>query len=139
MTLSEAQTLLPVLGALIKRAREAAVRAGKAESEIQDLSQRIFLMGGLNVNVAAAARQRAERDKAVEEAKSTIEEIEEIGAQVKDLDEQSVEIACTVEGRQVLLGWKVGEPEITHWREQEDAADIKRVLDHRFGKGERLN
>ena len=60
-TLEEARTLLPVLGALLRRAREAALRAGGLEGEMQELSQRIFLAGGLHVDVAEAARRRAER------------------------------------------------------------------------------
>ena len=64
-TLGEAQVLVPVLGALVKRAREAAVRANEREGEMQALGQRIFLLGGMHVDVSAAARRRAERDKAV--------------------------------------------------------------------------
>ena len=138
-TLGEAQVLLPVLGALVRRAREAAVRANEYESEMQELSQRIFLSGGMHVDVAAAARRRAERDKAVQEAKSTIEEIEEIGASVKDLSEGALEIPTLLEGRPVLLCWTLGEPEITHWREPEDEADVRREVDARFGRGERPN
>lgn len=138
-TLGEAQTLLPVLEALVRRAREAAVRAGKAEEQMQSLSQRIFLSGGLHVDVPAAARTRAERDKGVQEAKSTIEEIEEIGAQVGDLGEGLLEIPCAVDGRVVLLCWTAGEAEISHWRETEDEAEVRREVDGRFGRGERLN
>ena len=60
-TLGEAQTLVPVLGALVRRAREAAVRANDIDNEMQALSQRIFLSGGLHVDVAAAAKRRGWR------------------------------------------------------------------------------
>jgi hypothetical protein len=138
-TLGEAQVLLPVLGALVRRAREAAMRANDYETEMQELSQRIFLSGGMHVDVAAAARRRAERDKAVEEAKSTIEEIEAIGATVRELGEGSLEIPTLLDGRPVLLCWSLGEPEITQWREVEDEADVRREVDGRFGRGERPN
>ncbi len=138
-TLGEAQVLLPVLGALVRRAREAAVRANELEAEMQALSQRIFLSGGLHVDVSAAARRRAERDKAVQEAKSTIEEIEEIGAKVTDLSEGALEVPSLLDGRSVLLCWALGEAEISHWREVEDAADVRREVDGRFGRGERPN
>jgi hypothetical protein len=138
-TLGEAQVLLPVLGALVRRAREAAVRANERESEMQELSQRIFLSGGMHVDVSAAARRRAERDKAVQEAKSTIEEIEEIGAKVSDLSEGALEMPSLLEGRPVLLCWSLRESEIAHWREPEDEADVRRDVDGRFGRGERPN
>ena len=138
-TLGEAQVLVPVLGALVRRAREAAVRANELETEMQALSQRIFLSGGLHVDVSAAARRRAERDKAVQEAKSTIEEIEEIGAKVTDLSEGALEVPSLLEGRPVMLCWTLSEAEISHWREPQDGADVRREVDGRFGRGERPN
>src|SRR5271154_2589827 len=96
-TLDEARTLLPVLGALLKRAREAAVRAHEIGGGMQALSQRIFLSGGMHVDGSAAAGGRADREKAMQEAKSTIEEIEEIGARVGELDEGRLEFPYMLE------------------------------------------
>ena len=93
-TLDEAKTLLPVLSALLEKARGAALRAGALENEMQELSQRIFLSGGLHVDVPAAARRRAEREKAMQEARSQIEEITEIGVEVSDQDEGGLEFPC---------------------------------------------
>ena len=129
-TLEEARTLLPVLGALLRRAREAALRAGGFEAEMQELSQRIFLSGGMHVDVAAAARRRAERDKAVLEARSTIEEIEEIGARVGDMEEGRLEFPYLLDGREVLLCWSLGEDEeIRQWREDEEDSPLRSVND----------
>ena len=136
-TLEEAQTLLPVLGALLERAREAAMRAGQFESEMQELSQRIFLSGGLHVDVAAAARRRAEREKALGEARGAIEEIEEIGAKVAENGAGGLEFPCALEGRTVLLCWELGDEGITQWREEADAADVRREVDGRFSRRER--
>jgi hypothetical protein len=58
--LQEAQTLLPVLESLLRRARSTALKAGEIEAEMQRLSHRIFLAGGMHVDIAAAARRRAE-------------------------------------------------------------------------------
>ena len=136
-TLEEAQTLLPVLGALLERAREAAMRAGQFESEMQELSQRIFLSGGLHVDVAAAARRRAEREKALNEARTTIEEIEAIGARVAENEGGGLEFPSVLEGRTVLLCWGLGDEAITQWREEADAADMRREIDGRFWRRDR--
>ena len=136
-TLDEAQTLLPVLGALLDRARESATRAGTLNDEMQELSQRIFLSGGLHVDVPAAARRRAEREKALGEVRGTIEEIEEIGARVAENETGMLEFPCEVEGRVVLLCWTQGEEGITQWREEDDAADVRRPVDGRFSRRER--
>ena len=138
-TLAEANRLLPTLGALLTRARESAMRAGGYESEMQELSQRIFLSGGMHVDVPAAAKRRAERDKAVEEVKATIAEIDDLGTSVDNLSEGSLVIPTLLEGRTVLLLWTLGDDIITHWREQDDADDVRRDLDPRFQRNDRPN
>jgi hypothetical protein len=136
-TLSEAQTLLPVLEALLRRAQTAGLRAGELEMEMQELSQRIFLAGGTHVNITVAARRRAERDKTVQEAKDTLAEIDAIGVQVQDLEEGLLDFPCVVDGQTVLLCWKLGEKEIAHWHAPEDGFAGRKPLDGRFGKSER--
>ncbi len=136
-TLQEAQTLLPVLEALLKRARTAALKSAEIELEMQRLSHRIFLSGGMHVDVAVAARRRAERDKAAQETKDTIVEIEAIGVHVQDLELGMLDFPCNVEGKTVLLCWKLGEPAIAHWHGPEDGPEERQPLDARFGKGER--
>ena len=131
-TLDEAKTLLPVLSALLESAREAAMRSNAIEGKMQELSQRIFLSGGLFVDVPAAARRRAEHEKAMQEARTTLEEIGEVGAQVVENDASGLEFPCLLEGRIVLLRWSVGEEEISSWREEDDKPEVRRVLDRRF-------
>jgi hypothetical protein len=132
-TLEEARTLLPVLGSLLRRAREAALRAGRFEAEMQALSQRIFLSGGMHVDVAAAARRRAERDKGVQEARSTIEEIEEIGARVGDMEAGRLEFPHLLDGREVLLCWTLGDDEeIRQWREDEEDSPLRSLSEGDF-------
>jgi hypothetical protein len=136
-TLSEAQTLLPVVEALLHKARAAAAQSSELEQEMQELSQRIFLSGGLHVDVSVAARRRAERDKATQEAKDTLGEIESIGVQVKDLEQGLLDFPSVVDGKAVLLCWKLGEPAIAHWHTEEEGFAGRKPLDARFGKTER--
>ena len=140
-TLSEAQTLLPVLEALLRKAQAAGARAGELELEMEQLSQRIFLSGGMQVNVAQAARRRAEREKALQEAQDTLVEIDEIGVQVKDLEKGLLDFPCVMDGRTVLLCWKLGEKEVGFWHSTEEGFAGRKPLDARFGKTsrERLN
>jgi hypothetical protein len=136
-TLSEAQTLLPVLEALLRKAQAAGLRAGELESEMQQLTQRIFLSGGMHVNVAQTARRRAEREKALQEAQDTLAEIDEIGVQVKDLEQGLLDFPCVIDGQTVLLCWKQGEKEIGYWHTTEDGFAGRKPLDARFGRTER--
>lgn len=136
-TLSEAQTMLRVLEALLRKAQAASSRAEELEREMQELSYKIFLAGGLHVDVTVAARRRAARDKAAQEAKDTLAEIEAIGVQVQDLEEGLLDFPCTMEGKTVMLCWKLGEDSIAHWHEPEDGFTGRKPLDARFGKTER--
>ena len=136
-TLGEAQTLLPVLESLLKRAQSAATRAAEIEFEMQALSQRIFLSGGMHVDVVSTARRRAEREKAMQDAKDTLAEMEAIGVQLKDLEKGLLDFPCLIEGKTVLLCWKLGEEEIGFWHTAEDGFAGRKPLDARFGKPER--
>ena len=136
-TVAEAQMLLPVLESLLKRAQSMVERAGGCEAEMQQLSQRIFLSGGMHVDVVAAARRRAEREKSVQAAKDTLSEIEAIGVKVQDLASGLLDFPCTRNGETVLLCWRLGEPVIGHWHGLEDEASERRPLDARFEGGER--
>ena len=136
-TWNEAQTLLPVLESLLKRAQTTAETASELEAEMQELSQRIFLSGGLRVDVAAAARRRADREKAVQETRDTLAEIDAIGVQVADLEEGLLTFPCKLDGSVVLLSWQLGEPAITSWHTEDESFSERKPVDSRFGRIER--
>jgi hypothetical protein len=138
-TLSEAQTLLPVVEALLRRAQTAGTRVAELEHEMQQLSQRIFLSGGMQVDVSVAARRRAERDKGIQETKDTLAEFDSIGVVVKDLEEGLLDFPTVMDGKPALLCWKQGEPAIAHWHTEEEGFAGRKPLDQRLGKTERLN
>ena len=135
--MNEAQTLLPVVEVLLRKAQVAAARAGELDHEMQQLSHRIFMSGGMHVNVSVAAKRRAEREKALEETKATLAEIDEIGVQVKDLEQGLLDFPSVMDGETVLLCWRLGEKEIGFWHSVEDGFAGRKPLDARFGKTER--
>ena len=140
-TLSEAQTILPLVEALLVKAQVAGRRAAEFESEMQQLTHRIFLSGGMHVNVSATAKRRAEREKALQETQDILAEIDEIGVQIKDLNQGLLDFPCLLEGETVLLCWKQGEKEIGWWHTTEAGFAGRKPLDSRFGRNEkeRLN
>lgn len=135
-TLDEAQTLLPMLEMLLRKAQSSGTRAAEIEVELDQLRQRIFLAGGVHVDVSTTARRRAERDKSLQETKDALAEIDAIGVQIKDLDKGLLDFPCVVDGQTVLLCWKLGEKEIGYWHSMEDGFAGRRPLDARFGKVE---
>jgi hypothetical protein len=87
--------------------------------------------------VVAAARRRGERDKAAQNAKDTLVEIDAIGVKVQDLQQGLLDFPCQMGGEEVMLCWKMGEPMITHWHALEDDYSARKPLDARFDKSER--
>ena len=136
-SLGEAETLLPVLEALVVRAQGAMSRSAELELEMETLNRRIVLSGGMHVDLRSAALRRAEREKAVQEASSAATEIGEIGAKIHDLDAGMLDIPFQREGEAMMLCWKVGERSIEYWHEETEEPVERRSLDGRFGRGER--
>lgn len=134
-TLEEAQTLLPVLRSLLERSMEGKKLIEQTEKEFQDLNHRILLSGGLFVDVPKFARRRAERDKAVQNTKDALAEIEAIGVQVKDLDMGLLDFPCMVDDQIVLLCWKLGEESIQYWHGLEEGFRGRKPIDERITKG----
>ncbi|HMD19442.1 MAG TPA: DUF2203 domain-containing protein [Alloacidobacterium sp.] len=133
-SLDEAQSLLPVLESLLKRAIDGKRFAEEKETTLQELRQRIFLSGGMQVNVISVTRQRAEIDKFVQQAKDAVAEIDAIGVQVKDLDTGLLDFPHLIDGEIVLLCWKMGETRIDYWHTVDAGFRGRQPLDERFGR-----
>ena len=136
-TFEQATTLLPVLRSLLRRAMEGKRLIEKVERELQDLRHRILLSGGLSVDVEAVAHRRAERDKALQDIKDALAEIEAIGVQVKDLDIGLLDFPCVVEDEIVLLCWKYGEEKIGFWHGLEEGFRGRKPIDERILRGKK--
>lgn len=136
-TLPEAQTLLPVLTSLLERAQAAASTATAREHALQSLHQAIFLTGGMHVDLLHVARLKSEQEKAVAEARDTLQEIEEIGVSVNDLQRGLLEFPFQLEDEIVLLCWEQGQSAITSWRTSEQDPSDRQPLDDRFTRPDR--
>ncbi len=55
-----------------------------------------------------------EHDQIMRELAEYIQELKEIGCHLKDFETGLVDFPAIVDGDEVLLSWKLGEPEITH-------------------------
>jgi hypothetical protein len=131
-TLEEAQSLLPVLESLLKRAMEGKRSAQEAESNLTGLAHRIYLSGGMRVNAGEVAKQRTEMEDQLKQVRESVAEIDAIGVQVKDLESGLLDFPCRVEDQIVLLCWQMGEPAIEHWHTVEGGFKARQPVDERF-------
>jgi len=138
-TLDEAQTLLPVLESLLRTAIDGKKLIESVDTELQELAHRVFLRGGILVNIVYMARRKAEREKAIQRVKDAIAEIDATGVQVKDLDIGLLDFPCEVDGRTLLLCWKLGEKGITHWHGITEGFAGRKPIDERIAKAKRTH
>jgi hypothetical protein len=138
-TLDEAQSLLPVLESLLRTSIAAKKVMEEVDAEQQALHHRIFLNGGMYLDVVSLARRKGERIKAEQRAKDALAEIDSIGVQVKDLDLGLLDFPCEVEDQIILLCWKLGEKSITHWHGTQEGFAGRKPIDERISRGRRAN
>jgi hypothetical protein len=138
-TLDEAQSLLPVLESLLRASIAGKKLIEEFEAELQALQHRIFLNGGMFLDVVPLARRKAERTRAEQRAKDALAEIDSIGVQVKDLNIGLLDFPCEVSGEIVLLCWKLGEKSITHWHGTQEGFAGRKPIDARIARARRAN
>ncbi|HTT22500.1 MAG TPA: DUF2203 domain-containing protein [Candidatus Sulfotelmatobacter sp.] len=138
-TLDEAQSLLPVLESLLRTAIAAKKTMEETDAEQQALQHRVFLAGGMFLDIVPLARKKAERVKAEQRVKDALAEIDSIGVQVKDIDIGLLDFPCEVDGKTILLCWKLGEKAITHWHGVEEGFAGRKPIDQRIAKAKRVN
>lgn len=107
----------PLVERLVGRHRAYARQSAKLEHVHAKV---IGNGGGLNPRrVAEAERAAAEAAAAV---RAALEEIESLGAQVKDLETGLVDFPARhpADGSPVLLCWRLGEDDVAYWHGLED-------------------
>ena len=141
-TLDEAQNLLPVMESLLRTAMDSKRRIEEIEDQFKKINHSVFLRGGVQLDIVALSRLRAESDKAIQRVKDAMAEIESIGALVKDLDIGLIDFPCIVDSSTVLLCWKLGESRITHWHGTSEGFASRRPIDERIaraGRAKKIN
>ena len=132
--LDEAQMLLPILESLLKQAINGKKLVEDVDNELQETAHRVFLNGGTNLNVVHLARRKAERERAIRRIKDALAEIDATGVQVKDIDTGLLDFPCKVDGEILLLCWKLGETQITHWHGTNEGFAGRKPIDERIAR-----
>lgn len=131
-TLDEAQSLLPVLESLLRRALESKQAAEEVDAQLAELSRRIYLAGGMRVDVTKVGQQKAEMESHLQRVRESLAEMEQIGVQVKDMDAGLLDFPCRIEDEVVLLCWRMGENAIEYWHTMESGFKGRQPVDERF-------
>jgi hypothetical protein len=103
-----------------------------AETAMAELQNRIAFAGGSHVHRDEAVQIAARRSASASILKNTLDQIQSLGVQVKDLDIGLIDFPTLYNGREVLICWKLGEPRIEFWHGLADGFAGRRPIDPEF-------
>jgi len=126
-TLEEANALLPRLTDIFFQIQESKAKHDRLEEQAEEYAEHVSSNGHVVEKKLNETRQ--ELAKAAAEVNSLIERVNDLGCDVKDIDEGLVDFRSEREGRDVYLCWKLGEPEIRWWHELETGFASRRPLE----------
>jgi hypothetical protein len=130
--IDQARTLLPRVERIVRAAVTAKSNHEQCEQTLQNLMQRIMLMGGILVDRVSVDHLKALRESSADRLKTALEEIGEIGCVVKDLDMGLVDFPTLFQGEEVYLCWKLDEPDIQFWHGVHEGFAGRRSIDQNF-------
>jgi hypothetical protein len=131
-TLAEAQSFLPELDRLLRGAIDLKAEFDEAEREMQSFQERVMMMGGMVVDRDRALEARNRRDSAAGRLRAAIEQVQEIGCLIKDLDIGLIDFPTVYQGTEVYLCWKLGEPAIEYWHGVDEGYRGRKPIDQDF-------
>lgn len=131
-TLPEAERLIPRIEPLLHQAIFQKSEYQKADHELKESLSRIRISGGARVDRTAYLAIRARRDTGAAALQGILEQIEQAGALVKDLDIGLIDFLCLYQGREVCLCWKLGEDRIGFWHGAEEGFRGRKPIDQDF-------
>ena len=124
--------MLPQVRDWMREAVAMKSQYDEAERAVQSLSMRITMMGGIVVNREQAAEDIARRDTAGQRLRAVLENFEQSGVLVKDLDKGLVDFPTLFRGEEVYLCWKVDEASIQFWHGAHEGFAGRKAIDQDF-------
>jgi len=131
-TLTQAEKLLPRVESAIREAIAGKLEYDRAEAEWQSFSQRIMSQGGMRVDRPRLLEQKNRREAAALAVKNSIEQVQEFGCLVKDLDIGLIDFPTLLKRQEVYLCWKLGESGIQFWHGVQEGFRGRKAIDAEF-------
>jgi hypothetical protein len=125
----QAEELLPALGHFLEEAQKQKRALDNISAEISNAALRIMMLGGSLPPFAELNHKKTQREKVAEQLAQTVEEIQQTGCVVKDLDTGLVDFPSLRGGEKVYLCWKLGEERIGYWHGIEEGFAGRKPLD----------
>jgi len=101
-------------------------------AEIREFAVKVQEMGGMVLHGEIAGHWHRKVRTAESMLQSSFEMLKTLGVQVKDLEIGLVDFPTVYRGRDVLLCWKMGEPDIAWWHGAEEGYRGRKPIDAEF-------
>jgi hypothetical protein len=131
-TLLEAESLLPQVERLVRTLIKLKKEYETADAELSHINQRIALTGGMSLPRDEVQQIRTHKDTSVNGMKAAVENIQEMGCQLKDIETGLVDFPTLYRGEEVYLCWKLGESSIGFWHHVKDGFRGRQPIDSEF-------
>jgi len=125
----EAEELLPAIEQFLEEARKQKQALDSITADISNASLRIMMLGGSLPPFAELNHKKSQREEIAEQLSQTVDEIQQTGCVVKDLDTGLVDFPSLRRGEKVYLCWKLGEERIGFWHGIEEGFAGRKPLD----------
>ena len=131
-TLAQAQSLIPRVDRLLREAIALKSEFVQAEHAFQSFGERIMLMGGMIVDREQFLQAKTRRQSEGDRLRNAVEQLQNLGCLVKDLDTGLVDFPTLFRGQEVYLCWKLGEPSIEFWHGVDQGFRGRKAIDRDF-------
>ena len=131
-TLREAEELLPSVERWLRSAIDCRKAVSQADEQLNALLVRINLAGGIQVDLHQVGTMKSTKEEALAALKAALEEIENCGVLVKDLDIGLIDFPTLLDDTEVYLCWKLGEPSIGFWHHTTEGYAGRKTIDREF-------
>jgi hypothetical protein len=125
----EAEDLLPTLTSWLKQARGEKQKIDAYKEELRQAASRIMVLGGTFPPFGDLLRKKSEYEAAAARLSVIVDQVQDTGCLVKDLDEGLVDFPSLLEGEEIYLCWKLGEERIEFWHGIEEGFAGRKPLD----------
>ncbi|GIU75733.1 MAG: hypothetical protein KatS3mg004_2820 [Bryobacteraceae bacterium] len=130
--LESARALLPELRRLMREAMQARTELEAVRDRLATFAARAQMLGGVPYDADAAARWQAQLAEHTGQVRQAVSQITSLGVQVKDLEIGLVDFPTIYRGEEVLLCWRLDEPDIAWWHGMQEGYKGRKPVDGDF-------
>jgi hypothetical protein len=130
-TLTEAERARRELEPVLLEAMDCRKKLSGLDNDLNAVSARIMMMGGVIVPYEKLAKLRFEHQHLADALKTALDRILETGCVIKDLDVGLLDFPAMIDNEEVYLCWKVGEDRIRFYHRQNEGFAGRKPLDPR--------